>query len=335
MASHDVAVGDVVGVAWLYDMRRPDAPRLRLPCGPSHAVTGMQWVPRPSSLDGRSYANRTPASAVPSAACGVTCAQSNPNCASQLTVDAAIASTATQSGGVTSGLPRAPGAPRDHRRASMSAPRPIAQTLGDGGAVPVAVHQHVLDASEQGEQLGNDDALQANLSISPRSRLVGPARAEDQSGSNCRHATAMGSGLSIGGAVTGADEQVIQRVTQSSIERVMNTHVAALRTHMDDIEARILGRIMSRSSTDLPAYHTQQANDHVDRACVSIKREVQSWIHESQQETLKQFHLAQQDLMEVASALGQQISSLTASVEQLQARITADEENRRKVAQFM
>lgn len=355
LAPHDVAIGDVVGVAWLYDMRRPDTPRLRLPCGPSHAVTSMQWVPRPSSLDGRSCANRKPGGAL-SLAQGAVQVPSNPTGIGQLNADAAMAAPAPPLGGVTSALPRAPVAAREQRRVSVAAPRPLAQTLRTGATVPIPVHQNEASSIEHDGQSVNDEAILAAVFPPPGSSLGQPMRAakiddgsvddrQDHPGSStadlrgnidghARESAPRSSPLVECGNV-GMDVQCLHRVTEAAVERVMDTHLAKLRQHMEDVESRILSRIVSRGTTESPAYHTQQVSDHLDKASVSIKRDVQSWLAESQQETLKQFHLAQQDLMDVAAALGHQIASLTASVEQLQARITLDEENRRKIAQFM
>lgn len=43
-SAHEVAVGDAAGIVWLYDLRQPDAPTLRLPCNSGNAVSCIQWT---------------------------------------------------------------------------------------------------------------------------------------------------------------------------------------------------------------------------------------------------------------------------------------------------
>lgn len=364
MAQHDVAIGDAVGVAWLYDMRKPDTPRLRLQCGPSHAVTSMQWVPRPSSLDSRSYANRKAAIAPSSGPAGATALSSSTG-TSPLHADDTKDSLAGPTASASTGLPRAPGALREQHRASMLAPHPLEQTLRSGETMPVMMHRKESVSAEHDGRLGNDGVAGAAGRLPHRpsmehaavGRSAGIMNTQDQKvvaepqnhgGSCCvslhdkldgqlnsTEAANEALPVSIVGLKTELDVQHLQRVTEATVERVMDTHITKLTKHFEGVESRILSRILARSSTESPAYHTQQVNDHLDKTSASIKRDVQTWLAESHQETLKQFHLAQQDLMDVAGALSHQIASLTTSVEQLQARITADEENRRKVAQFM
>lgn len=45
-SSNEVAVGDAAGVLWLFDLRQPDAPTLRLPCNAGHAVSCIRWNTR-------------------------------------------------------------------------------------------------------------------------------------------------------------------------------------------------------------------------------------------------------------------------------------------------
>jgi hypothetical protein len=111
---------------------------------------------------------------------------------------------------------------------------------------------------------------------------------------------------------------------------------AQLRKHMDEVESRILARIVSRSgAAEAPAYHTQQLKDHVDRGFASLKDEVRGWMCDFQTEMLKQFHLAHEDMLDVSDALTKQTAALAATVHQLQRQIEADSETRRRVGNMM
>lgn len=362
MTPHDVAVGDGVGVAWLYDMRRPETPRLRLPCGTSHAVKSIQWVPRPSSLDSRSHVNRK-AGISSSASQGVVHSVAHSTDSNQLDADA-MKALAADPAGLVSALPRAPPAMRDHHRGGIIAPRLLSQTLPTSPTLPVVYRKE----QEQGmPHVGADESVSAAAPAAPEAAIASSQHIhlgrDEKTNPTCERESAPSMLQEKSGRVqsklpetlsgnlqpdqadhremlptfNGTHENVerLSRVTEAAVKRVMDTNLAQLQMHLEGIESRMLSRILSRDTAEAPAYHTQRINEHVDKATASIKKEIQTWLSEYQEETLKQFHLAQQDLMDVATALSHQMSSLTASVEQLQARITSDEENRRKVAQFM
>lgn len=354
MAAHDVAVGDGVGVAWLYDMRRPETPRLRLPCGSSHAVKSIQWLLRPSSLDSRSHVHRK-AGISSSGTQGSVQPLAKPFDFDQVDADAAKALPADPAG-LVSALPRAPPAVRDHHRGGNMAPRLLSQTLPAGPTVPVTYRkdleqamQHVGEhdsvsttvpdatavaaASSHHHHLGRDRETEPNCdkeSATPSSLQEKSGSAHFKQPNQADHQATL---PPSNGTVENVER--LSRVTEAAVKHVMDTNLAQLQVHLAGVESRMLSRILSRDTAEAPAYHTQLINEHVDKATASMKKEIQTWLSEYQEETLKQFHLAQQDLMDVATALSHQMSSLTATVEQLQARITSDEENRRKVAQFM
>lgn len=69
-SAHEVAVGDAAGIVWLYDLRQPDAPTLRLPCNSGHAVSCIQWTSRQGATEARSIRRSGGTATTPSASVG-------------------------------------------------------------------------------------------------------------------------------------------------------------------------------------------------------------------------------------------------------------------------
>jgi hypothetical protein len=55
---HEVAVGDAAGIVWLYDLRQPDAPTLRLPCNSGSSVSCIQWTTRHGAATDTAHRSR-------------------------------------------------------------------------------------------------------------------------------------------------------------------------------------------------------------------------------------------------------------------------------------
>ena len=99
VCSHEVAVGDAAGIVWLYDLRQPDAPTLRLPCNPGHAVSCIQWTAQQrSNADKRS--SRRSSGATPTSAASLSEVPSG--------LPSSGAHARTWDSSAESGLPRVP-----------------------------------------------------------------------------------------------------------------------------------------------------------------------------------------------------------------------------------
>ena len=111
---------------------------------------------------------------------------------------------------------------------------------------------------------------------------------------------------------------------------------AQMQKYMDGIESRLMARISSRSGTsEAPAYHTQHIKDHVDRGLSAMEEKVRDWMSDFQTEMVKQFHLAQEDIVDLDDRLTKRTDALASTVEQLRHQIQAESDNRRRVANLM
>lgn len=125
-------------------------------------------------------------------------------------------------------------------------------------------------------------------------------------------------------------------LTIDMMHDMFNKGQAQMQKYIDDTESRLMTRISSRTGTsEAPAYHTQHIKDHVDRGLSTMKEEFRGWLSDFQTEMLKQFHLAQEDIIEVDHRLTKRTDALTAAVEQLRHQIQAESDNRRRVANLM
>lgn len=255
-----------------------------------------------------------------------------------------------------SALPHAPPSLRDHQHSSVLVHRPLSQSCPASAAVRIASLQAEAQSVQHSKVIDDPNgaaapAIHVAAANSSKQTHVGDGGEKLQISDHGIRPTALMQNeveyaefgqTSVCSQSAKADDHTalptvadIEERRTDAVKRVMDTHVAELHKRLDSTESRILSRILDRNAAEAPAYHTQQMNEHLHKTMVSLKKEVQTLLCEYQEETLKQFHLAQQDLMDVAGALSAQMSKLTATVEQLQARIAADEENRRKVAQYM
>lgn len=125
-------------------------------------------------------------------------------------------------------------------------------------------------------------------------------------------------------------------VTLDALQSMLSKQQAQMQKYIDAVESRLMTRISSRSgASDAPAYHTQTIKDHVDRSLSSMKDDVRGWLSDFQAEMIKQFHLAQEDIIDVDNKFTKRTDALTAAVEQLRQQIQADNDNRHHVANLI
>lgn len=328
MLPHEIAYGDVVGVSWIYDIRKPDIPRLRLPCGSGHAVTSVQWLSMPTSLHCRSSTRRVQ---VPSSSHfpGKALFELGSQSAKQ-------ESQSIENAGPASAL-------TVHTvYQSVNTARPVSESLTDKSSESMVRQKDGGETVQCSTTITMPSATNgvADLPLQNPYDGVGNERQRSHLEESVRENMAVGSesaGIlqqlrnpSIPHELKGVGD-----LTEAMVTRIVEANQAVLQKQIEDIESRILGRVMALNTSDGPLFHTKQITQHVDNATEVMKSEIQGWLAAQQRDTLKQFHLAQQDLMDVAQGLNCQISALASSLEQLQTRINADEENRRKVTQFM
>ena len=99
----------------------------------------------------------------------------------------------------------------------------------------------------------------------------------------------------------------------------------------------------------MPALHTQQIKDYVDAAVTrevaglrqdmrqeiaSLRTDVQGWMMKQNNDILKQAQLAQDDAYELHAGVMDGLSALSASVQQVHAKLEEDEATRRNLGHW-
>lgn len=124
--------------------------------------------------------------------------------------------------------------------------------------------------------------------------------------------------------------------TIEMMQDMLSKQQSQIQKYIDRVESRLMTRISSRAGTsDTPAYHTQHIKDHIDRGLSTMKDEVRGWLSDFQTEMVKQFHLAQEDIVDLDDRLTKRTDSLASAVEQLRHQMQAESNNRRRVANLM
>ena len=348
VAPHDVAVGDAAGVVWLYDLRRTDAPLWRLPCDGREPVTCISWtLGRAPTASGATQATLPAASGAPASKplaatlssklpeAPQTGAVRPPSTADGAAPRAAIARAAAGGDGGparTSSAERPSDGGGSH---SDKLPgRPVTAPSNNGAARPPAPPApSIFAASAAGGLVGTS----TSPPVPPQPDLAMAARGHERSHSVPESFT----------APPAAAPRARANGSRGTSASPVNIDPDELQSYIREaVSSALAGHAATPA---MPALHTQQIKDYVDAAVArevsalrqdmrqdiaGLRTDVQGWMMKQNNDIMKQAQLAQDDAYELHAGVMDGLSALSASVQQVHAKLEEDEETRRNLGRW-